>query len=432
MTHENGNFKPLRVGFITIGCRANQADSARMVSGMPENSIEVDPWTDSCDLVIINTCAVTARAEADARKLIRRAKRVNPGSKILVTGCAVQVESKKWSDMPEVDLVIGLRDRDEIKKYITKNMGDIEVEIGKPSGGVDGPTPLKGHRSRPFLKIQDGCTRGCAYCIVPIARGPERSRHPDLIRQDIHNLYNAGFQEIVLTGVHLGRWGIDLGMNLSGLLDLFDEIDLDIRFRLSSLEPMDLTPALVKRMIAHPLICPHLHIPLQSGDPKILDLMGRGHSLEHYTKLLDAALMTDPDTALGSDIMVGYPGEDDQSFLNTFNYLKDSPLTYLHIFTWSPRVGTRAVDIPNRPQGSIVKGHMKRLKELDRLKRSRFIESQIGKIRPCLVEHPPYRSGAITAISDNYIRVNLLSKNILNSVGQVIPFKIDTNNDFLD
>lgn len=399
---------------------------------MPENSIEVDPWTDSCDLVIINTCAVTARAEADARKLIRRAKRANPGSKILVTGCAVQVESKKWSDMPEVDLVIGLRDRDEIKKYITKNVGDIELEIGKPSGGVDGPTPLKGHRSRPFLKIQDGCTRGCAYCIVPIARGPERSRQPDLIREDIHNLYNAGFREIVLTGVHLGRWGIDLGMNLSGLLDLFDEIDLDIRFRLSSLEPMDLTPALVKRIIAHPLICPHLHIPLQSGDPKILDLMGRDHSLEHYTELLDAALMTDPDIALGTDIMVGFPGEDDESFLNTFNYLEDSPLTYLHIFTWSPRNGTRAVDMPNRPQGRIVRGYMKQLKELDRLKRRRFIESQIGNIRPCLVEHPPYKSGVITALSDNYIRLNLLSKNNLNSIGQVIPIKIDTNNGLLD
>lgn len=417
----------LKIGFITIGCRANQADTARMISLLPSNAVEADPMTEPCDIAIINTCTVTSRAEADARKLIRRIKRKQNDIKILVTGCAVQVDKNPWSDMPEVDLVIGLNDRDDIQKFIRENLAVVEPEIKSPSGGVDGPTPLKGHKSRPFLKIQDGCSRGCAYCIVPKARGPERSRQLDLIREDIFKLHNHGYNEIVLTGVHLGRWGYDFGSDLNDLIEMLDKIILDIRFRFSSLEPMDLTPEIIERLIGHPKICPHLHLPLQSGDQKILDLMGRGHSLDDYTRLLDAAMKTNPDTALGTDIMIGFPGEDDESFLNSFNYLKEIPLTYLHIFTYSPRKGTRAAAMPGNPPGKTVKDRLDALKKLDKEKRQAFYRSQDGRIRPFLIENPRFKSGPMTALSDNYIRVNLAHSNYDLKPGQVIPMRLDIN-----
>jgi threonylcarbamoyladenosine tRNA methylthiotransferase MtaB len=421
----------LKVAIITIGCRANQADSARMISSLHQDTVLVDPWNGLPDIAIVNTCAVTSRAEADARKLIRRIKRKSPDVKILVTGCAAQVDNDIWSDMPEVDLVIGLNARDEIEKYIHENAFTLDLAIKTPKGGIDGPTPLFGHRSRPFLKIQDGCSRGCAYCIVPKARGPERSRRPESIRDDIRNLTDAGFREIVLTGVHLGRWGFDFGSDINQLLDILDEVDLDVRFRFSSLEPMDLTPDIIRRIIGHPKICPHLHLPLQSGDRKILDLMGRNHSPADYLELLEAAIEANPDTALGTDIMVGFPGEDDESFINTLNFLKNTPLTYLHIFTFSPRKGTKAAQMSGKPSGETVSERMKALKSLDKSKRLDFRRSQDGKVRPFLIENPEAGSGILTALSDNYIRIQFVAEKYRFSLGQVITMRIDTNNDYI-
>ncbi len=427
---ENSNDR-LKIGFITIGCRANQADTARMISRLRSLAVDVDPWDSSaqtCDLIIVNTCAVTSKAEADARKLIRRSKRAHPESRIVVTGCAAQVEPDKWSEMPEVDCVVGITERDEIEKYLPLHEDSALSKVTKPSGGVDGPTPLHGHRSRPFLKIQDGCTRGCAYCIVPRARGPERSRSPELVREDIQRFSEAGYGEIVLTGVHLGRWGRDIGTDLSELLDILENIDTGIRIRLSSLEPMDLTPTLIKRIVTHPVICPHLHIPLQSGDQGILDSMGRDHTLRHYTDLLEAAVGIEPDIALGTDLMVGFPGENNKSHKNTLDFIKSLPLTYLHIFTYSPRALTRAADMPNRPTGPVVRDRMKDLKAVDNGKRMAFQKSQNGKIRPFLIESPT-ASNRITALSDNYLRIIVKDSEVINCIGQVVPLEIDINND---
>ena len=399
-----------------------------MISSLPSGAIEVDPWKEHCDIAIINTCAVTSRAESDARKLIRRISRRHENARIIVTGCAAQVDESRWSDMPEVDLVVGLNDRDAIDKYFQENQVIKNQEFSTPTGGVDGPTPLSGHRSRPFLKIQDGCSRGCAYCIVPKARGPERSRRPELIREDIHTFADAGYKEIVLTGVHLGRWGIDFGSDLNVLLDILGDIDLDVRFRFSSLEPMDLTPDLVGRIVGHPKICPHLHLPLQSGDQNILDLMGRDHSPDQYLDLLNAAIDMNPDTALGTDIMIGFPGEDDKSFQITLNFLKQIPLTYLHIFTFSPREGTRAAGMPGKPPGEAVRGRLDALKSLDQAKRHEFRKSQAGKVRPFLIEKPERKAGIITALSDNYIRIQLTGDKYQNPPGQVVPMRIDIIN----
>jgi threonylcarbamoyladenosine tRNA methylthiotransferase MtaB len=194
---------------------------------------------------------------------------------------------------------------------------------------------------------------------------------------------------------------------------------------------MDLTPDIIKRIISRPNICPHLHLPLQSGDQKILDLMGRNHSPSDYLKLLETAIETNPDTALGTDIMVGFPGEDDESFINTLNFLKDTPLTYLHIFTFSPRKGTRAAQMPGKPPGKAVTERLEALKILDKTKRLDFRKSQAGKVRLFLIENPERKSGVVTALTDNYIRIRLTAGNYQFLPGQLIAMRIDTNDDYI-
>jgi threonylcarbamoyladenosine tRNA methylthiotransferase MtaB len=427
MSSEAAERSEIRVGFLTVGCRANQADTSRMISLLPPSARETDVRSAPCDLIVINTCAVTSRAEADARKLIRRAHRAHPDAKIIVAGCATQVDPDKWRSMPEVSAVIGVAARDRIAEIILDLRRADRAGMEPPGGGIDGPTPLAGHRSRPFLKIQDGCSRGCAYCIVPTARGPERSRPLEFVREDISALSSAGFREIVLTGIHLGRWGRDLGRDLNHLLDLLGSVTADVRFRLSSLEPMDLTPELVRRILSTPKTCPHLHIPLQSGDQRILDAMGRGHTLAHFAGLIRAAVDTVPDVGLGTDVMAGFPGENINSHQNTLDFINDLPLTYLHVFTFSPRAGTPAARMPDRPSGQAAHDRMKDLRALDAAKRLAFRRTQHGKVRECLIESPPYPQGSPTALSDNFLRIAVRADSASGLVGHLVQLPIDIN-----
>jgi threonylcarbamoyladenosine tRNA methylthiotransferase MtaB len=425
----NRSRSAIQVAFLTVGCRANQADTTRIISSFPPGSESVDLETGECDFVVVNTCAVTARAEADCRKLIRRAKRLNPDARIIVTGCASQVRPEAWSTIPEVDLVVGILDRDKIGEMLGENAFPVNAELPAPGGGVLGPTPLKGHKSRPFLKIQDGCSRGCTYCIVPRARGPERSRPPELIMEDIKLLSSAGFQEIVLTGVHLGRWGWDLELCFEQLLETLSQAPESMRIRLSSVEPMDLTPGLVRRILTHPRICPHLHMPLQSADNRILDLMGRGHTIRDYRTLLEAAVESNPDVAIGTDIMVGFPGEDRSAFENTLKFVLDSPFAYLHVFTYSPRKLTPAAHMSGRPGGNEVKARMKELRSIDTAKRRCFVGAFQGRSLPCLIESPQRPSEPLTALSSNFIRLSIPPSKDRYVPGHTVMLTIDTNND---
>lgn len=422
----------LNLAFLTIGCRANQSDTSRMISSLPDNARVADIHSGDCDIVVINTCAVTSRAEADGRRAVRHAKRHNPEARIIVTGCASQVEPEKWLEMPGVDAVIGITERDDLASLMDSLPLKPESRVSMPSGGVHGPTPLAGHKSRPFLKIQDGCSRGCAYCIVPQARGPERSRPPEMILDDIRALAEAGYREIVLTGVHLGQWGTDLGSGFDGLLDALDRITADVRLRLSSIEPMDLTPGLVRRILRHRLLCPHLHIPLQSGDDTILEKMGRGHTVPEFASIVEAAVETCPDMALGTDIMVGFPGEDEVSFRKTVEFLENQPFTYFHIFPYSPRRGTPAAGMPGRPPGPSVRERMRFLKKLDKSRREAFLKANAGVPRPCLIEIPEGDSKRLIALSDNYIRLDVNPSLRPIDAGNIVSLCVDiTSTGFL-
>jgi threonylcarbamoyladenosine tRNA methylthiotransferase MtaB len=253
------------------------------------------------------------------------------------------------------------------------------------------------------------------------------------VKEDIIALSEAGFREVVLTGVHLGWWGCDLGtlpqgpkQAFHGLLDVLDGIDADVRLRLSSIEPMDLTADLVRRILSHRLICPHLHIPLQSADEGILEAMGRGYVAEQYAELLAAAKETRPEVSLGTDIMVGFPGEDERAFRKTFEFVSDQPFSYLHIFTFSPRPSTPAARLPGRSPGGQVRNRLQALKELDRVKRNAFLGALHGQTRPCLIEWPPLETGKLTALSDNYIRLQATLSEYKDYAGQVVPLTLDT------
>jgi len=418
------------IGFITIGCRSNQADTAGMISSLQGKFRKVDVFSADqlCDFIVVNTCTVTSRAEVDARKLLRRAKRLHPDAVVIVTGCAVQVDCAKWLEMPEVDHVIGIADRDRLLEIFESEKFSGISAITMPSGGVFGETPVAGHRSRPFLKIQDGCTRGCAYCIVPKARGPERSRPLEFIERDLRKLSELGYREIVLTGIHLGRWGTDIGLGFSDLLDLIDKLEIESRIRLSSLEPMDLSPDLVAKILSTNKICPHIHIPLQSGDQAILDSMGRGHTIQEYISLIETAKIISPDSAIGTDLIVGFPGENDKTHQNTLDLIKSLPFSYLHIFSWSPRAGARASGFPNKPKGEDVRSRMRSLKALDKSKREAFTKSQDGKIRDFLIETPENPKSPVTALSDNYIRIAIKDSVLQSCIGNIVPIRIDIKN----
>jgi threonylcarbamoyladenosine tRNA methylthiotransferase MtaB len=417
----------LNIAFLTIGCRANQADTSGMVSAITSRCNVVDLESDHCDIVIVNTCAVTSRAESDCRKLIRRARKLHSNSLIVVTGCATNVNRTSWESMPEVNRVVDFREPGTLAEIISTSNANTPIpEIGQ---GIYAPTPIHGHKSRPFLKIQDGCSRGCTYCIVPKARGPERSRPLDQVRYDLKLLSEAGFEEIVITGIHLGRWGCDLGLGLRQLLDIFNSIPSNVRIRLSSIEPMDLTPELVREILTSPRICPHLHIPLQSADDRILKAMGRGHTIADFKKIIEACIDANPDVAIGTDIMVGFPGEDEDAFQNTLRYTTELPFAYLHVFTYSPRPLTVAATMPDRPTGEAVKERMRLLKKIDASHRSSYRRAFQGRILPFLIESPAIQGCLPTALSHNYIRIYLQAIEKDLRAGQVVPLILDTIND---
>lgn len=395
-----------------------------MMSKLPPGYSLTQIESESCDVVVINTCMVTSKAEADCRKYIRRTRKEYPKAKIIVTGCASQVNPEKWASMPEVDQVIGIFERDKLDEILVDGSSS-KIIVSKPSGGVLGPTPLTGHRSRPFLKIQDGCSRGCSYCIVPFARGPERSRPLNLIKNDIAKLIDSGYKEIVLTGVHLGRWGQDINLSLEHLLEVLAGVQ-GARIRFSSIEPMDINKSHIRMILTNPRICPHLHVPLQSGDNRILQAMKRGHQVDDYLELVGHAISINPDVAIGTDIMTGFPGEDDLAFRNTMEVLSKFPFAYLHVFKFSPRPGTCISRNSNEPSGVVTSERMKQLKNLDICKRREFAEKFHGRIMECLVEAPEEDSKQIIALTGNFIHISIDEQCPRSIIGQLKSFVLDT------
>jgi threonylcarbamoyladenosine tRNA methylthiotransferase MtaB len=403
----------MRIAIATLGCKINQYDSAVIQNRLEEKHSFVS-FEDAADCYVINTCTVTDRADWEARQLVRRAKRRNPAARVLVTGCYAQVNSEEVARVPGVDYVVGLNRLDDLLRFVETApasgtqiaVSDVKRERGVP---VIGTRALPGH-TRAFLKIQEGCNYSCTYCIIPTARGLSRSVALREVMEQVRRLADAGYKEIVLTGIHLGGYGHDLNpkIDLTELVEMIADSGWISRLRLSSLDPREVPERLLDLIADSKIICPHLHICAQAGDDEILRQMRRNYDTVYYRDLLQRTRERLPEAALGSDIIVGFPGETDAQFERSLEYFNSLPLTYFHVFPYSSRRGTAAAALANHVEGRIKKTRAARMRALGAQKKSAFCAGFVGRRVSVLVEEKTDEtSGSQRGFSRNYLPVTV-------------------------
>ncbi len=400
------------VAVTTLGCKVNQCESAGMIEAITGRGHRVVDFNDMADVYIINTCTVTARTDFQSRQLVRRACRRNPQAAIVVTGCFAQVFPEAAASLPGVALVAGNPEKEEIPSLIEKlahgKQKTLITDV-RLTESCTGPSAARFHgHTRAFLKIQDGCDAFCSYCIVPFARGKSRSLPLRDVLKRASLLTGAGHREIVLTGVHLGAYGADLRpkTDLVSLCRAIEENGSVQRLRLSSIEPREVSDGMIDYLANSKTLCRHLHIPLQSGDDNILRLMGRDYDRAFFGSLLKKITSALPETAVGIDVMTGFPGEDDAAFERTLAFVEGLPVAYLHVFPYSERPGTAAAKLPGRVSGTVRSSRGEKLRSLGQKKRDAFVERFVGKTLKVLVEEKRDRAtGMLKGFSRNYISV---------------------------
>ena len=394
-----------------FGCRATQADGAALESQLTARGLEVAEERAGADLVVLNTCTVTATADDDVRQTIRRVHRENPAARILVTGCYAQRAPQELALLPGVEWVVGNSHKTQIADLVTLlpagtpyhgniHVGDIFAQQDFLSAPVE---DAAGDRTRPNLKIQDGCNNRCSFCIIPFVRGRSRSLPAGQVVEQVRGLARR-YREIVLSGINLGRWGREPGssLRLVGLVRrLLAETDVE-RLRRSSVEPMDFTDDLLGLMAESPRIARHVHAPLQSGSDKVLRRMHRKYRPRHYADRVLKARAWMPDAAIGADAMVGFPGETEAEFEDSRQFIESLPFTYLHVFTYSERPGTPAAEEAARVPMRLRKERNRVLRELAAAKNLAFRESMVGRTLSAVTLH---ETGA--ALSGNYLKIEL-------------------------
>lgn len=401
------------VSFHTLGCKVNQYDSEAMKNAFCRRGYQVVGFDDVADVYVINTCTVTGEGERKSRQMARKARRKNPDALVVVAGCLPQVEPDEALAIEGVNLVVGTADRHRIVDLVEEARGAAEplcfVEDLRLYREFE-ETPLDFYtgRARAAVKIQEGCTEFCSYCIVPLTRGHLRSRRPENVLAEVERLVEAGFREIVLTGIHLGAYGRDLGqdIDLAGILRQVAGVSRPARVRLSSVEPMDVTPGLLETMASLPQVCHHLHMPLQSGSDAVLKRMNRRYSVSEFRDLALKARRLMPDLGLTTDVMVGFPGETEVDFRLTCETVRELAFSRLHVFPYSPRPGTKAA-VMSGPVSRKIK-HRRRdlLVELGRELAAEFAAGFVGKRLEVLVEDEAGpEPGWLEGYSSNYIRV---------------------------
>lgn len=403
-----------RVAISTLGCKTNQFESAAMIEQLKAAGYRIVPFTEQSDIYIINSCTVTARTDAETRRLIRRARRLNPKSRIVATGCYAQVAPGELEKMPELDCVLGNQEKQNISALL-ESTGHSVSDIA----AISRAEPLKltsfAEHTRAFLQIQNGCNSFCTYCIVPYARGRSRSVRPDDILQGVRDLAANGFKEIVLTGIHLGAYGLDLPSptTLTAFVRQIDAEFIVPRLRIGSVEPNEVSEELLSLMAQSKSICPHLHLPLQSGSDSVLNRMGRPYTSAIFRDLMARVSTAMPDAFIGADVIAGFPGETDAEFDETVQLLEELPFSDLHVFPYSSRPGTRAASMPGHVPDRIVTGRAARLRGIAKLKKKIFLERFAGKELNVLVHGYNDKSGVCRGLSRNYISASFFGKKSL-------------------
>ncbi|MFZ5450568.1 MAG: tRNA (N(6)-L-threonylcarbamoyladenosine(37)-C(2))-methylthiotransferase MtaB [Thermodesulfobacteriota bacterium] len=414
MTTENEKRKKKTALFriLTFGCKVNQCDTAGLAQELMAQGWQAAPEGTVPDLILVNTCTVTARADQQARQALRRLAREYPDVPLWVTGCYAQRAPEELAGLPGVRLVLGNREKARLAALLEEAQeGSPRIEVGAFSPAEafqDLPAPLLPGHTRPRLKIQDGCEHHCTYCIVPQVRGPRRSLPLEEVAGALEKLAAAGYREVVLTGVNLGQYGLDLDppTGLAALLYRLRPLPRPPRLRLSSLEPQEVTPALLTELAGFPGFCPHFHLPLQSGAAQVLAAMGRDYRPDEFREIIREIKRLFPDPGLGLDVLVGFPGESAADFEATCALVESLPVTYLHVFPFSPRPGTPAANLRRVPARE-VQNRAKIMRELGQTKKRQFLEAQLGRTGEVLVEGTLPRPGWLKGLSANYLRVIL-------------------------
>jgi threonylcarbamoyladenosine tRNA methylthiotransferase MtaB len=402
----------MRIAFATVGCRLNQFETDALRGRAQAEGHEIVPFEAIADMYVINTCTITAEGDADSRRLARQAVRRNPSGLVAVTGCYAQAAPEAVAAIPGVDLVLGNREKplllDHVR-YARKN-GGARVLVGDARGGreVDDYGPgIDSDRTRAFLKVQDGCNYRCSFCIVPEVRGGNRSQQPERILVEIQRLHAAGFPEVVLTGIHLGTYGRDLrpATSLAELCLRIASLEEAPRIRLSSLDPHEVKPDLIRLLAESPRFCRHLHLPFQSGDERILRRMRRGHTAAQFQDLVERLVVDVPGIAVSGDVIVGFPGEDDEAFQRTYDLLEALPIAGLHVFSYSRRPGTDAAEYPHQVPKALKSERSRALRALAARKAQAFRQQFLGETLSVVVLDREGPDGLLEGLSDNYLRV---------------------------
>ncbi len=408
------------VSFKTLGCKFNQSETDVLLKEFAKKGYEIRSFGEEVDLTLINTCTVTHIADRDSRNLIRNAKRTSPNAKIIVTGCYAEMSADEIKKIPEVDLILDIKEKYRIFDYLNQTNAPPVLR----SLGEGGTTPLSTThyprpRTRAFLKVQEGCNYFCSYCIVPFARGGPKSLSHEQILDEAKTLIEQNYLEIVLTGINVGLYN-DKGYRLENLVDDLQKIPGLKRLRLSSLEPNTITDGLLKIIAKSDVICPHLHIPLQSGDNATLKSMNRKYTTKEYAAVTKRVKEFLPNAAIGTDVIVGFPGETDEEYENTFAFIKSQPFTYLHVFSFSARQGTAAAKMADKIAPPITKERSQRLRGLERSFKENYYKKFIGKTLPVYFDQT--KNGLHLGYTHHYIRVAVESENI--KKGDFVDVKI--------
>ena len=399
----------MNVYLTSIGCRLNEAETATWSRHFQMAGHRVVTRPDEAHVIVFNTCAVTSEAARKSRQFVKRLHRQGPQAKLVVTGCYASLAPQKIADLMGVDLVVANADKDQLAEIVGSAFlpGVMPGLATEPGAAYVYP----GSRTRAFVKVQDGCRNHCTFCIVTVARGAERSRTIAEIVEEINALSLAGYQEAVLTGVHLGGYGADLGESLFSLVQaILQNTDIP-RLRLSSLEPWDLPPHFFE-LWESPRLMPHLHLPLQSGSNRILRRMARHYTTEIYAQLVDDARSAIPDFNLTTDLIVGFPGEDETDWAQTMAFVEEVGFGHIHIFSYSPREGTAAVRMPHHVPGDVKRARSREMHALAAQMKAETLARYLGQTRQVLWEGPGEKlpSGQLrwTGYTENYLRVETL------------------------
>ncbi len=420
----------MKVSLHTLGCKVNYAETAQLISKFEELGYTVTDFGNESDIIIINTCSVTNNADIEARKIIRRAKRNSPNAFLGVIGCYAQLKPQEVAQIEGVDGVFGQREKFRIPtlihNYLNQEKTQVNVSCIEELPFESAVTTDNELRTRAFLKLQDGCNYFCSFCTIPYARGRSRSIDFNLIPKQLQKVVDSGYKEVVISGINLGDYKSKSGENFTDIVKLISKLDLDLRVRISSIEPNLLNDEIIDIVANSDKFCNHFHIPLQSGSKEILRKMKRRYKPDYYENLIYKINEKIPNCGIGIDVIVGFPGETDKEFQETYDFLKNLPFSYLHVFTYSERDNTPASKYPNPVPISERKKRTNILRDLSSKKKEKFYKKQIEKELVVIPESYNKEKNEWKSWSENYVKVIFeADENIQKDFHKVLVVKSD-------